>query len=168
MRSFRRVAAAMAGIGLCATAVLAAAPAQAHGAGGKDTYVRSQPNLCRNINNSVHFHPKPYGIYVPAVRGTHDFTEAGGYSLRTCDWKAKAGYVDYRCPKQPLNECWTLAITRRSEKGGASLGLAKTAMICDGKLRRTTYAWSAVDSTDVHLWAPNENALLRKVEVYVR
>ena len=141
--------------------------ASAHGAGDKYTYVKSQPNLCRNIKNSVHAHPTPYTVKVPKVHGTYDFTDsADGYSLRTCDWKAKDGYIDYRCRPAADKGAWTMAITRRAERGGNATGVAKGAMTCNGKWQRVNYAWSSRDSTHVHLWGA-ETSTLRDVELKI-
>lgn len=166
----RRRAAIAFGLALGFAGVLAPATgASGHGIGDRFTYARSQPNLCRNINNAVHVHPVlPYRVTMPLVKGTRDFTESGGYSLRTCDWKAKAGYVDYVCQPPPRGAVWRIAITRRSElHRNAPSSVVYSKMVCDGKWKRVVYSWSARDSTHVHLWAPSENAVLRGVVVSV-
>lgn len=163
----KRVVRVVIAVGVAMAAPFSTGSVAAHSGGDDYTYVKSQPNLCRNIKDTVHVHTTPYRIKVAKVHGTYDFTDtADGYSLRTCDWKAKSGYVDYRCRAPQDKKSWTIALTRRSEKGGSAIARAKGVMTCNGKWQRVNYSWSARDSTHLHLWGA-ETSTLRDVEIYV-
>lgn len=152
---------------LLGSSVLGAPMARAHGSGDRFTYVKAQPNLCRNIDNIVHRHARPYRIVVPAVHGTYDFTDGrDGYSLRTCDWKTRSGVVYYRCDRPRDGAAWKIAVTGSGESGSTTKNRTTSAMKCDGRLYKFAYRWPRDLNTHVHLWG-SESSTLRNVTVYV-
>lgn len=159
------------GVAVCAllgAPAIGTDPSQAHGKGDSFTYAKSQPNLCRNINNAIHRHARPYLIKMTSVRGTNDFVDdRNGFSLRTCDWKVRSGWIYYRCSSSSSNQAWKAGITGSGEDGNRTKNRVTSKMICDGKERGVHYRWPFLSNTHVHLWAPSESSLVKNVTIRV-